>query len=160
MLGTGVGQGTQPRALASCKDDSLHRSAFRGGAPEKLVPGRHRRARNGRPDGSNGGVTRVAHRTALNTFRCASNEDTPCTESPCTGCHSGGPGWIRTTVGSQAGRFTVCSHWPLGHRPMHPVRSHDERSRPEDGTSKRSKCLTGFGLACIAAILHRRGQTP
>jgi hypothetical protein len=27
-----------------------------------------------------------------------------------------GPGWIRTTVGC-AGRFTVCSLWPLGHRP-------------------------------------------
>ena len=26
----------------------------------------------------------------------------------------GGWGWIRTTVG-KAGRFTVCSHWPLGH---------------------------------------------
>jgi len=43
---------------------------------------------------------------------------------------------------------------------MHPVRSHDERSGPDDGTSKRSMGLTGFGLACIAAILQRRGQTP
>ncbi|MEY4227914.1 MAG: hypothetical protein RLZ84_506 [Actinomycetota bacterium] len=31
--------------------------------------------------------------------------------------HRGGPGRIRTSVGS-AGRFTVCSLWPLGHRPV------------------------------------------
>src|SRR5205807_8081446 len=29
----------------------------------------------------------------------------------------GGPGRIRTSVGC-AGRFTVCSLWPLGHRPL------------------------------------------
>ena len=30
---------------------------------------------------------------------------------------NGGPGRIRTSVGN-AGRFTVCSLWPLGHRPI------------------------------------------
>src|SRR5262245_27095041 len=35
---------------------------------------------------------------------------------PLGGARPGGPGWIRTIVGN-AGRFTVCSLWPLGHRP-------------------------------------------
>ena len=43
----------------------------------------------------------------------------------------GGPGWIRTIEGV-AGRFTVCSLWPLGHRPRV-----DERSaRPVDGSRR------------------------
>ena len=39
------------------------------------------------------------------------------TAPPRRGRSSRGPGWIRTNVGN-AGRFTVCSLWPLGHRPV------------------------------------------
>ena len=41
---------------------------------------------------------------------------------------SGGRGWIRTTE-SGAGRFTVCSLWPLGNLPILSFGGAGERNR-------------------------------
>src|SRR4029453_17323692 len=59
----------------------------------------------------------------------------------------GGPGRIRTSEGD-AGRFTVCSLWPLGHRP----RTEHASAPATVVTTREPRRPGGRGAASVAAV--------